>query len=258
MKTRLFILLLLSCNVLLAQTTMNLYFNNGSTIQYQINDIDTITYKNVTCPTSVTDVEGNSYTTAQYGYQCWMTENLKTGHYQNGAPIITGLVGYDWSSNSVGAYENYDFDSTLASKYGKLYNRGAIVNAAGLCPVGWHIPSKSEWNVLIKTVDSNADTLTWLYSNIGGAFKEIGITHWASPNTGATNSCGFTGLPGGYRDENGVFHNLTNTGQWWSTSIQYNVYYYDGVSVKLSWNNTLILNYLATFTDGLSVRCLKD
>jgi uncharacterized protein (TIGR02145 family) len=258
MKRYLLILLLISCKALYAQTTMDIYLNNGSKIQYQINDIDTITYKSVNCPTTVTDVEGNMYNTIQIGYQCWMKENLKTGHYQNGAPILTGLASNVWMLTNPGACEDYNFDSTISNIYGKLYNFPAIVNAAGLCPVGWHIPSKSEWNVLIKTVDSNADTSLVLNTNQGGAYKEIGTTYWLSPNTGATNTTGFSALPGGYRDEYGDFQNLTYTSQWWSTSIQYNLYYYDGVSVKLSWNNSLIKNYLASLSAGLSVRCVKD
>ncbi|MFM2155713.1 MAG: hypothetical protein RL516_462 [Bacteroidota bacterium] len=258
MKRYLLILLLISCKALYAQSTMDIYFNNGSKIQYQINDIDTITYKSVNCPTTVTDVEGNMYNTIQIGYQCWMKENLKTGHYQNGAPILTGLASNVWMLTNPGACEDYNFDSTISNIYGKLYNFPAIVNAAGLCPVGWHIPSKSEWNVLIKTVDSNADTSLVLNTNQGGAYKEIGTTYWLSPNTGATNTTGFSALPGGYRDEYGDFQNLTYTSQWWSTSIQYNLYYYDGVSVKLSWNNSLIKNYLASLSAGLSVRCVKD
>jgi uncharacterized protein (TIGR02145 family) len=258
MKKYLIIFLLIGCNQLYAQTTMDIYFKNGSQIKYQINDIDTITYKNVICPATVTDVEGNSYNTIQVGYQCWMKENLKTGHYQNGAPILTGLNGYDWALYNNGACEDYDFDTTITNVYGKLYNRPAIVNPAGLCPVGWHVPSNSEWNVLIKTIDSNADTSLILNTNQGGAYKEIGTTHWASPNVGATNATGFSGLPSGYRDDTGGFHNLTYTSQWWSTSIKYNLYYYDGVSVKLSSNNSLILNYLSNFSYGLSVRCVKD
>ncbi len=258
MKRYLLILLLISCKALYAQTTMDIYFNNGSKIQYQINDVDTITYKSVNCPTNVTDVEGNMYNTIQIGYQCWMKENLKTGHYQNGAPILTGLVSNVWMLTNPGACEDYNFDSTISNIYGKLYNFPAIVNAAGLCPVGWHIPSKSEWNVLIKTVDSNADTSLVLNTNQGGAYKEIGITNWLSPNTGATNTTGFSGLPGGYRDENGFFNNLTYTGHWWSSSIQFNGIYDEGVSVKLSWNNSLIKYYLDSFAAGLSVRCVKD
>ena len=48
--------------------------------------------------------------------------------------------------------------------------------------------------------------------------KETGTTHWVSPNTGATNESGFTGLPGGYRYYDGVFSNLGSVGVWWSSS----------------------------------------
>jgi hypothetical protein len=42
---------------------------------------------------------------------------------------------------------------------------------------------------------------------------------WNTPNTGATNSSGFSGLPGGYRDVDGSFHQVTYSGDWWCASV---------------------------------------
>jgi uncharacterized protein (TIGR02145 family) len=83
-------------------------------------------------------------------------------------------------------------------------------NVAGLCPVGWHVPSYSEWWIL-------ADFLGGILV-AGGKMKETGTSHWASPNTGATNSSGFTALPNGYRDPSGIFWNINTFGDFWSSS----------------------------------------
>jgi len=63
----------------------------------------------------------------------------------------------------------------------------------GICPPGWHIPGSAEWNALTDYIGGSTFA--------GGKMKEIGTTHWATPNAGATNSSAFTGLPGGYWDD---------------------------------------------------------
>jgi uncharacterized protein (TIGR02145 family) len=85
--------------------------------------------------------------------------------------------------------------------------------------------------------------------------KETGTAHWISPNTDATNSSGFTGLPGGGRSGDGTFVNVGSSGYWWSSSE------YD---TTIAWNRSLNYNngYANTNNyykkNGLSVRCLRD
>ena len=85
--------------------------------------------------------------------------------------------------------------------------------------------------------------------------KETGTAHWASPNTGATNSSGFTALPGGLRHYTGTFFNLTGFGYFWSasefaaTNAWYRYLCYSNVSVG-SLNNSK--------SAGFSARCLQD
>ncbi|MCP4089632.1 MAG: hypothetical protein GY746_07545, partial [Gammaproteobacteria bacterium] len=80
-------------------------------------------------------------------------------------------------------------------------------------------------------------------------------THWLSPNTDATNSSGFTGLPGGGRFNYGPFGGIGYYGGWWSSSeyslssarLRY-LYYSSGyVSVNHEGKPS-----------GFSVRCLRD
>ena len=85
--------------------------------------------------------------------------------------------------------------------------------------------------------------------------KEIGTTHWLSPNTGATNSSGFAGLPGGFRYGGGAFDFVGNVGYWWSSTE-------DGTALArlryLGYSLSLVLRSSNDKADGLSVRCLRD
>jgi len=208
-------------------------------------------------PTTVTDIDGNVYNVVSIGNQCWMQENLKTTHYKNGVAIPT-----QWTSTSSGACADYGNDPANTTVYGKLYNWYAVADPNGLCPTGWHEPEDWEWNVLVKTIESSADTTCNNCSQsqtAGGAMKEIGLTHWASPNTGATNSSGFTGLPGGYRSSSGTYTNIGYYGSWWSAT-----------NATQSSTPNAYLRYLYCFNSyvgsygnvskgyGFSVRCVRD
>jgi len=150
------------------------------------------------------DVDGNSYNTVKIAIQCWTQSNLKVTNYRNGNNIPTGLSDAQWGSATSGAYAIYNNDAANDALYGKLYNWYSATDSRGLCPTGWHVPSDAEWNRLVKYHDPNADTVCgncWSSSVAGVKMKSTATQPtsggWTSPNTGATNSSGFTGLPGG-------------------------------------------------------------
>ena len=210
----------------------------------------------------VKDVNGNSYRTIQIGAQCWTQTNLKVSKYRNGDIVPTGLNNNDWGSTTSGAYAIYNNDPVNDGLYGKLYNHYAVTDSRGLCPTGWHVPSEREWNILVKYLDPNADTVCfgcWQSNIAGGMMKSTAMQPtpggWQSPNTGATNSSGFTALPGGLRNGNGDFGTMATNGYWWSSS---------DVSGSDAWNRLLYTNY-SDFNrisygraDGFSVRCCRD
>ena len=120
-------------------------------------------------------------------------------------------------------------------------------NCSGCLPVGWHMPTNTEWTKLSSNLDQNAG---------GGKMKENCKANWNSPNTGATNESGFTALPGGLREtSNGTFYNIGSNGGFWSVTgagayeAWYSYLNFDDVNISS------ILNNKAT---GYSVRCLKD
>jgi len=92
-------------------------------------------------------------------------------------------------------------------------------------------------------------------STAGGKMKETGLEHWFFPNAGATNSSGFTGLPGGYGQINGSFGGLTYNGNWWAASENSAD---QAWKISLSYDAVSIIHNSASKTYRQSVRCLRD
>jgi uncharacterized protein (TIGR02145 family) len=204
-----------------------------------------------TCGTGIVDVDGNVYNTIQIGAQCWTQSNLKVSKYRNGNSIPTGLGNGAWASTINGAFSFYDNDPMNDGIYGKLYNHNAVMDTRGLCPTGWHIPSDGEWTTLEIFLGGS--------SVAGGALKSTATQPtpggWNLPNTGGTNSSGFTARPGGLRDNGGVFSIIGNFGFWWSTSLSgFNAWYrlISNEDVFVGRGNDVPRTY------GLSVRCVRD
>ena len=186
--------------------------------------------------------------------QDWMVKNLDVTTYRNGDPIPQVIDPSAWVELTTGAWCYYDNDPANSAIYGKLYNWYAVNDPRGLAPVGWHVPSDAEWTMLSNCLGG--------YSIAGGKMKstgtiEAGTGLWLSPNTGATNSSGFTGLPGGYRLGYGTFVSIGNFGCWWSSTE---------LDTDGAWYRYLYYNTGGVGTDGdgiyklsgFSVRCLRD
>ena len=187
------------------------------------------------------------FTSVTIGTQIWMVENLKTTMLNDSASIPLVESSSVWGSLDTPGYCWYNNDEkSNKDVYGALYNNYAIMTSK-LCPVGWHVPSKTEWNIL-------TDYLGGL--NIaGGKLKEMGLGHWDFPNTGASNESGFTALPGGYRNFEGNYSGIHESSQWWTSTE-------DG-SFR-AWQLNLHTNYNSAGKEclnnrnGFSVRCVKD
>jgi uncharacterized protein (TIGR02145 family) len=210
----------------------------------------------VDCPPTVTDYDGNVYETVLIGDQCWMMEHLKVTHYRNGDAIPHVTDGSIWSGLSTGAYCEYDNNPGHVATYGRLYNWYAVADPRNIAPEGWHVPTDDEWKQLemhLGMSQAEADGGGLRGTDEGGKLKDTTV-HWASPNTGATNESGFSGLPGGSRIDNGNFSNMGNVGFFWTATE----------SSSYAWYRTLHYLYSqvprgATYKHrGFSVRCVRD
>ena len=202
------------------------------------------------CPGKATvTYEGKTYNTVQIGTQCWLRENLNVGTRINGTQ--------NQSDNSIIEKYCYDNNEANCNTYGGLYQWNEMMQyiniegAKGICPSGWHLPSIDEWGVLIVFLGGE--------SIAGGKMKEAGTTHWASPNTGATNSSGFTALPGGERGDFGDFYGLTESTSFFSTTEKYSDPSTYALGLAL-FSNGGGVNYGngAPKKSGTSARCIKD
>ncbi len=179
--------------------------------------------------------------------QVWMDKNLSISNYRNGDPIPLVTDATAWSNLTTGAYCFYNNDPSTEAVYGRLYNWYAASDPRGLAPVGWHMPTEAEWRTLGACVGG--------LSTAGGPLKEAGTSHWLSPNTGATNSSGFTALPGGYRTDFGTFAAIGEYGHWWGPDA-FNATHGLGAGV---WNFNVVLNIIgADKRQGWNVRCIKN
>jgi len=189
------------------------------------NGIETITY------------EGQTYNTVVIGDQCWMAENLNYN------------TGNSWC---------YDNNSSNCDTYGRLYDWETIMNGEsssstlpsgvqGICPDSWHLPSDAEWTVLTRFLGGN---------DAGGKMKEEGYDHWNEPNTGATNSSGFTALPGGIRaGHDGHFGDLGSGGYWCSATECSSTYTWIR---NLFYGFSVVIRPQSPKENSQSVRCVRD
>jgi uncharacterized protein (TIGR02145 family) len=221
------------------------------------------------CGAPISDIDGNVYNTVLIGAQCWTKENLRVRRYNNGTSILFDATGgpdgssSTWQNLEIGAHTIYAHDSLATpsnlTKYGYLYNwyaakgistGGAILpnDTLRICPTGWHVPTDTEWTTL--TTELGGESVA------GGKLKSIGtVFYWNSPNTEATNSSGFSALPGGSRIKDGSFNNLSNSAVFWrATQVNDN----NAWSSRLDYNSDDVSRISYEKQLGASIRCLKD
>ena len=209
----------------------------------------------------VTDYDGNVYETVEIGDQIWMAENLKTTHYADGTLLIdgTGITG-DFSDDYTSKYFFW-YNDNVSNRdiYGALYTWAAAMNGVGssntnpsnvqgVCPDGWHLPSDAEWTQLTDYLGGTEIA--------GGKMKATGTNYWWSPNEGATNESGFSGLPGGNRGPSGSMDEaLGENGKFWSTTKTEPG---RAMNRRLMYGNAEVDEDSDPMDNGLSVRCVKN
>jgi len=213
----------------------------------------------------VTDIDGNTYPSIVIDTKVWMAKDLRVTHYPNGDPIPNVTDDEDWKNlyEKDDAYCFYNNDSN--SDYGALYTYAAATGdnwerdnsnvngegGQGVCPDGWHLPTDSEWNALRYYMTNNSTS-----SYPGGELKETGLIHWNYPNIGATNSIGFTAIPGGMRKESdGTFKGLGDFVVWWSATdyVSTMSYYW-----STAYDHANLEHQFDLKSNAFSVRCVRD
>lgn len=161
---------------------------------------------------TVSDIDGNTYTTVAVGGLTWMGENLRTTRFDDGTPIADVTDDAQWLDRSSAASCAHGNDPGNVALYGRLYN-GHAAASANLCPAGWRVPTDDDWTDLVDSLGGDPVA--------GGRMKATGTDLWNPPNAGATDEAGFGALPGGGRGQffvDASFGGVGTGGYWWSST----------------------------------------
>ncbi len=245
------------------------FFRNFSFLIVAFFLMHTLACKKATPATSsketgtLTDQDGNVYSTIKIGNQWWMPEDLKVKTYQNGDSVIYEPLVINWQGTTP-AYCIYS-----SAVKGPLYNWYAVNDARKLAPVGWHIPTDDEWKTLEMTLgisSAEVEKVNWRGTNEGDKLKRAAET--VQPNNAWTvdpsteysvwpnNESGFTAMAGSCRVFNGDmgYPGPGGTGFWWSSTSNNNQAWYR----YLDYNKSNIFRFYGDKRYGFSVRCVKD
>jgi len=182
---------------------------------------------------------GKIYHTVKIGNQTWLKENLDIGT----------MIQVDQDPLNNGTIEKYCYnnDPVNCTMYGGLYqwNEAMAYNTTpgtkGICPDGFHIPTKGDYEILTTSVSNNSNSL-----------KALG--QGAVAGTG-TNTSGFSALLAGNRYNDGYFYDLHEAGNFW-TSTEYGTGNAYRMFLYVSYTNIAINHIIKNI--GFSVRCIKD
>ena len=238
MKTKITLLIvMLSVSMLFAQEKHIVIENEqGAFKSRKIEDNVKITYYTTAFASCGDKIlyEGKVYGTILIGSQCWFKENLNVGVFQIGTNNQTDNGG----TNIIEKY-CYDNDPANCDLYGGLYQwneamkYSTVEGSQGICPTGWHIPTRAEQTTLSS-------------ANDGNKLKAIG-------EVSGTNTSGFTALLTGRRNEaDGSFTSISHTNFWSSQLFGSNAYNL-GIGAGSSTPS-----YNSAKNYGYSVRCLKN
>jgi uncharacterized protein (TIGR02145 family) len=184
--------------------------------------------------------------TVTIGNQVWTTKNLNVDKFRNGDPIPEAKTEEEWikaGKNKQPAWCYYDNDPENGEKFGKLYNWYALNDPRGLAPVGYHVPSDSEWKQLIKNLAENIEFLDTAEERIRQLIDKA-------------NEIGFSQLPSGARSNDGPFGLLGSSGYWWSSTESSTDSEWGAWFQQLDYFKVEALE--GGKDNGLSIRCLKD
>jgi uncharacterized protein (TIGR02145 family) len=225
-------------------------------------------------PTLGIDQEGDAFISVIIGSQEWMSQNLSTAIYADGTPIPQVTDPNEWAALTTGAWCWCNNDSaTYAAIYGRLYNWYAVAgiydaaSAANpalrkqLAPMGWHVPSDSEWSTMINFLDPSAGGGSIFTNLAGGLMKTTGTIEdgtglWLAPNLDASNASGFSGVPRGMRNSQGTYWPIGIAGLWWSSS-DYGAAEFAWLR-QLNYDYAYVNRYNSNKSDGMSVRCIRE
>ena len=216
------------------------------------------------------------YSTVLIGDQCWFAENLRSATYANGDSIGVAPGSSDWNTATIGltavygdgswycdsegllaGFDPCDSDSSL-QYYGRMYNFFTIQDSRSVCPIGWHVPTDSEWMELeteIGVPEDELETFDWRGS-IQNAGTKLKASIQDSLPWNGTNESGFTAVHGGFKTR--------LDGRYFSAGVNIKIWTSSGSNGGARIHRVLNTSYsgIRRFADsqhhGFYIRCIKD
>jgi uncharacterized protein (TIGR02145 family) len=189
------------------------------------------------------DPDGNKYKTVVIGEQEWMAENLRTSKYANGDAIPNIEDRIDWVNTSSGA--SCSLNNNLAEDIitGKIYNWHAIIDSRNVCPTGWHVAQKTDWDKLLERIASDGFEDYPMSEVVGGHDYDAGYY-------------GFNNSWGSVRYGTDAFEGpeyCKTAGGWWSLEKN------DSVKIGMLFDlgKMHFVNYENYNDPSYNVRCVK-
>ena len=165
--------------------------------------------------------DGQVYQTVKIGDQVWMAKNLN--------------------------YETPDsYGGLQCASYGRFYPWTVAVT---VCPDGWHLPTKAEFEILLNFVGGVNVAGKMLKSVDGWQFYKDAF---------GVDEYGFAALPEGHCEEDVDGIRLTHDGsyaEFWSSSVVDDA---EGYYLQLRSDRSAASFGKMYVGEGLSVRCIKD
>lgn len=210
----------------------------------------------------------------------WFAENLSTTVFQNGDPIYEGFEAtewceldgpgqkiygngddewgcYDWTSNAgFGFNACQDAESSLAT-YGRHYNGYAADDERNLCPVGWRLPTTTEFDALRDSIDQDPNWLAlWEDSNVpSDNYAMMANCCWYNTGGNWGDPYGFSILPAGASQCSGSPTHAWG-GRWCYLRLK------DAAGGNSKYTKILPsgddVNWSDYYSAGMSVRCIEE
>ncbi len=189
--------------------------------------------------------DGKTYKSVVIGTQTWMAENLNYRTPGGASRCYPTSGSTNWDDN----------DNANCDTYGRLYDWATAMNNSasstavpsgiqGVCPDGWHLPSRAEWEVMTDYI-----------GGVSAEGKMLKATSGWKDGGNGEDTYGFSALPGGRAYSNGSFVDVGGSGYWWSATDTYS-----GVAqsryMSYNFEDARWGNYNKEYLS--SVRCVRD
>jgi len=202
------------------------------------------------------DVSAQKIKTVRIGRQVWTLKNLDVITFQNGDTIPQAKTEREWDlagKNMEAAWCYYKFDESNNERFGKLYNWYAINDSREMTPLGFHVPSSEEWDLLCEHLKGNG--------GCGYCLKTTqGWESYSQHSGNGSNYSGFSALPGGIRNCC-EFRGLGSYCEWWTVTPDRKYILTKTLNGRYDFGNpthNILGQNSAGKEEGHYVRCIKD